>query len=233
MQAPKHKACHDEWDDDCKIFVGGLGEEGTRIELEDSFSKFGPIKNIWLAKAPPSFAYIEMAVRKFTIWLRFCKIVPVFCTEQDPRDAEDAVKSLHRTEICGMRATVKMAREKEEERAQARDRMLREEMAKKKAKMEAENARRGGTYRTRDDFERPGGSSGSSSHRDKDYGRGRNCLEEKDSGRDRRDDRRDYRDERDSRRERDYRDDRDRRDYRDDRSRRDYRDDRDDRRDRR
>ena len=47
---------------DCKIFVGGLGEEGTRIELEDSFQKFGPIKNIWLAKAPPSFAYIEMAV---------------------------------------------------------------------------------------------------------------------------------------------------------------------------
>ena len=46
-------------------------------------------------------------------------------TVQDPRDAEDAVKALHRTEICGMRATVKMAREKEEERAQARDRMLR------------------------------------------------------------------------------------------------------------
>ena len=77
---------------------------------------------------------------------------------QDPRDAEDAVKSLHRTEICGMRATVKMAREKEEERAQARDRMLREEMAKKKARMEAENARRGGSYRTREDLERAGSS---------------------------------------------------------------------------
>ena len=75
MQAPKHKACHDEWDEDCKIFVGGLGEEGTRIELEDSFQKFGPIKNIWLAKAPPSFAYIEMAVR-CAIWLeQFCEIL--------------------------------------------------------------------------------------------------------------------------------------------------------------
>jgi len=208
MQAPKHKACHDEWDDDCKIFVGGLGEEGTRIELEDAFQKFGPIKNIWLAKAPPSFAYIEMA---------------------DPRDAEDAVKTLHRTEICGMRATVKMAREKEDERAQARDRMLREEMAKKKARMEAETARRGGSYRTRDDLEGSRGSSGSSSHRDKDYGRGRNCAEDKDNGRDRREDKRDHRDERD-RRDRDYRDDRDRRDYRDDRNRRDFRDDRRDRR---
>ena len=46
---------------------------------------------------------------------------------QDPRDAEDAVKSLHRTEICGMRATVKMAREKEEERAAARDRCARDQ----------------------------------------------------------------------------------------------------------
>ena len=36
------------------------------------------------------------------------------------------MKSLHRTEICGMRATVKMAREKEEERAAARDRCVRD-----------------------------------------------------------------------------------------------------------
>ena len=39
-----------------------------------------------------------------------------------------------------MRATVKMAREKEEEREQARDRMLREEMAKRKRRLEAEQA---------------------------------------------------------------------------------------------
>lgn len=141
---------------------------------------------------------------------------------QDPRDAEDAVKALHRTEICGMRATVKMAREKEEERAQARDRMLRcqggddvsddcsdhsrEEMAKKKAKLEAEESRRGGTYRTREDFESSRGSSGSSSssrdHRDRDYGRGRSAVDDRDRDRDRRDDRRDHR--RDDRRERDH-----------------------------
>lgn len=125
-----------------------------------------------------------------------------------------------------MRATVKMAREKEQERAQARDRMLREEMAKKKARMEAENSRRGGSYRTRDDLEKSGSVGSSGSHRDRDYGRGRNFVDERDDRRDR--DRRDYRDDR-----RDYRDDRDRRDYRDDRDRRDYRDDRDDRRYRR
>ena len=56
------KAVHNEWDIACKVWVGGLGEEGTRLELEDSFSKFGPVKNIWLAKNPPSFAFIEMEV---------------------------------------------------------------------------------------------------------------------------------------------------------------------------
>ena len=30
-----------------KVWVGGLGEEGTRLELEVAFEKFGPVKNIW------------------------------------------------------------------------------------------------------------------------------------------------------------------------------------------
>ena len=103
-----------------------------------------------------------------------------------------------------MRATVKMARDKEEERAQARDRMLREEMAKRKARLDSERARKEGSYRTRDDWdkdrERSSGASssrGSRDHRDRDYGRGRNTLNERDH---RRDDRRD--------RDRDYRRDR-------------------------
>ena len=45
-----------------KVWVGGLGEEGTRLELEVAFEEFGPVKNIWLAKNPPSFAFIEMEV---------------------------------------------------------------------------------------------------------------------------------------------------------------------------
>ena len=64
----QHKACHNEWDLDSKIYVGGLGEEGNRLELEEAFSKFGHVKNIWCAKAPPSFAYIEMAVSSFITW---------------------------------------------------------------------------------------------------------------------------------------------------------------------
>ena len=48
-----------------KVWVGGLGEEGTRLELEVAFEEFGPVKNIWLAKNPPSFAFIEMEVWPF------------------------------------------------------------------------------------------------------------------------------------------------------------------------
>ena len=52
-----------------KVWVGGLGEEGTRLELEVAFEEFGPVKNIWLAKNPPSFAFIEMEVyRQLTIF---------------------------------------------------------------------------------------------------------------------------------------------------------------------
>ena len=48
-----------------KVWVGGLGEEGTRLELEVAFEEFGPVKNIWIAKNPPSFAFIEMEVNGF------------------------------------------------------------------------------------------------------------------------------------------------------------------------
>ena len=30
------------------------------MEIEEAFSKIGPIKNIWVAKNPPAFAYVEM-----------------------------------------------------------------------------------------------------------------------------------------------------------------------------
>jgi len=192
------KAVHNEWDISCKVWIGGLGEEGTRLELEEAFTKFGPVKNIWLAKNPPSFAFIEM---------------------EDPRDAEDCVAALNGTEICGMRAHVEMARDKDERRKRAQEKQLRMEMDKRKQRLEAErNEKRGESSRSRD------------SYRDR---------EEREYRRDERDYKRD-----DRRMDRDYRDrsDRDRREdrggssrsgdrYRDERrssSRRSPRDERDD-----
>ena len=31
-----------------------------RLEIEEAFIKIGPIKNIWVARNPPAFAYVEM-----------------------------------------------------------------------------------------------------------------------------------------------------------------------------
>ena len=31
-----------------------------RYDLEDAFTKFGPVKNVWVARRPPGFAFVEM-----------------------------------------------------------------------------------------------------------------------------------------------------------------------------
>ena len=53
-----------------------------RYDLEDAFSKYGPVRNVWVARRPPGFAFVEM---------------------EDPRDADDAVRGLDGTRICGSR----------------------------------------------------------------------------------------------------------------------------------
>ena len=50
--------------------------------LQDAFSKYGPVRNVWVARRPPGFAFVEM---------------------EDPRDADDAVRGLDGTRICGSR----------------------------------------------------------------------------------------------------------------------------------
>lgn len=55
---------------DCKVYVGDLGNNASKPELEDAFSYYGPLRNVWIARNPPGFAFVEF---------------------EDPRDAEDAV----------------------------------------------------------------------------------------------------------------------------------------------
>ncbi|XP_012254615.1 serine/arginine-rich splicing factor 7-like isoform X1 [Athalia rosae] len=70
---------------DCKIYVGDLGSNATKQELEDAFTYYGPLRNVWVARNPPGFAFVEF---------------------EDPRDAEDAVRGLDGRTICGRRARV-------------------------------------------------------------------------------------------------------------------------------
>ncbi|CAB3364038.1 Hypothetical predicted protein [Cloeon dipterum] len=73
---------------DCKVYVGDLGSNASKQELEDAFSYYGPLRNVWVARNPPGFAFVEF---------------------EDPRDAEDSVRGLDGRTICGRRVRVEMS----------------------------------------------------------------------------------------------------------------------------
>ncbi|XP_068244057.1 uncharacterized protein [Palaemon carinicauda] len=49
------------WNSDCKVYIGGLDESTTRKEIRNIFLKYGRITNLWIAKKPPGFAFVEYA----------------------------------------------------------------------------------------------------------------------------------------------------------------------------
>jgi len=79
---------HREWDVECKVFIGGLRDDANRYDIEDVFSKYGNVRDVWVARKPPGFAFVEM---------------------EDPRDAKDAANGLDGTRICGARVRVEMS----------------------------------------------------------------------------------------------------------------------------
>jgi arginine/serine-rich splicing factor 7 len=60
-------------------FVPNSGSAASKQELEESFSYYGPLRNVWVARNPPGFAFVEY---------------------EDPRDAEDAVRGLDGRYVC-------------------------------------------------------------------------------------------------------------------------------------
>ena len=71
----------DSWELSCKVYIGNLGNNASKYEIEDAFTKYGPLRNVWVARNPPGFAFVEF---------------------EDPRDAEDAVRGLDGTRVCGV-----------------------------------------------------------------------------------------------------------------------------------
>ncbi|KAI5734427.1 hypothetical protein M8J77_006419 [Diaphorina citri] len=90
-----HKMSHRDWDIKCKVYIGGLGNNASKFEIEDAFTKYGPLRNIWVARNPPGFAFVEF---------------------EDPRDAEDSARGLDGTRMCGNRVRVEMSSGKRRER---------------------------------------------------------------------------------------------------------------------
>ncbi|XP_058819417.1 probable splicing factor, arginine/serine-rich 6 isoform X1 [Topomyia yanbarensis] len=73
---------------DAKVYVGELGNNASKQEIEDAFAYYGPLRNVWVARNPPGFAFVEF---------------------EDARDAEDSVRGLDGRTICGRRARVELS----------------------------------------------------------------------------------------------------------------------------
>ncbi|EPQ01744.1 Serine/arginine-rich splicing factor 3 [Myotis brandtii] len=73
---------------DCKVYVGNLGNNGDKTELERTFGYYGPLRSVWVARNPPGFAFVEF---------------------EDHRDAADAVRELDGRTLCGCRVRVELS----------------------------------------------------------------------------------------------------------------------------
>ena len=92
---------HRDWDVACKVYIGNLGNNASKYELEDAFSKYGPLKNVWVARNPPGFAFGK-TTRKFRDNSRFISLILFAVEFEDSRDAEDSVRGLDGTRVCGV-----------------------------------------------------------------------------------------------------------------------------------
>lgn len=72
-----------------RVYVGNLGNNGSRRELEREFERFGPLRDVWVARNPPGFAFVLF---------------------EDGRDAEDACHEMDGRYVCGEKVRVEMAR---------------------------------------------------------------------------------------------------------------------------
>ncbi|XP_068598331.1 serine/arginine-rich splicing factor 3a [Brachionichthys hirsutus] len=81
-------AVHRDCPLDCKVYVGNLGSNGNKTELERTFGYYGSLRSVWVARNPPGFAFVEF---------------------EDHRDASDAVRELDGRSICGCRVRVELS----------------------------------------------------------------------------------------------------------------------------
>ena len=56
-----------------KVYVGGLTQNASKDEIEEAFERYGRLRNVFVARNPPGFAFIEF---------------------DNSKDAEDSVRAL-------------------------------------------------------------------------------------------------------------------------------------------
>lgn len=71
------------------VYVGDLDNNANRRDIEDAFSYYGRIRNVWISRNPPGcYGFVEF---------------------ENSRDARDSVRGLDGRTICGRKARVEMA----------------------------------------------------------------------------------------------------------------------------
>ncbi|XP_063700611.1 serine/arginine-rich splicing factor 7 [Culicoides brevitarsis] len=73
---------------DAKVYIGDLGSNASKQEIEDAFGYYGTLRSVWVARNPPGFAFVEF---------------------ESARDAEDSVRGLDGRTVCGRRARVELS----------------------------------------------------------------------------------------------------------------------------
>ena len=68
-----------------QVYIGNLGNNASKYDIEDAFTKYGPLRDVWVARNPPGFAFVEF---------------------EDNRDAKDAVRGLDGTRLCGVSSSL-------------------------------------------------------------------------------------------------------------------------------
>ena len=48
-----------EWNLSCKLYLGSLGDKADKYKIEKAVKRYGQLKNVWVAKNTPGFAFIE------------------------------------------------------------------------------------------------------------------------------------------------------------------------------
>ena len=68
-----------------KVYIGDLARDANEKDIEKAFNYYGPLRSVWVARNPPGFAFVEF---------------------EDVRDADDAIKGLDGSNMCGSRIRV-------------------------------------------------------------------------------------------------------------------------------
>lgn len=81
---------------DCEVYVGNLGNNGNKTELEQAFGYYGPLRSVGVARNPPGFVFVEF---------------------EDPRDAAESYRGWEDTMwLPSKSGTVRWRKEKSKSR---------------------------------------------------------------------------------------------------------------------